>query len=226
MNVHLIEICEDDVDLSASICELITSEGYSARCSSCAEDLDMNFSHRPPDALLLDLRLPGENGRSIATRYRKLYPSLPIIMMSVEGATEDRIAGYESGAMLYLPKPFEPEALLACLKGLFASKTSAEGLRLKLSTRELISQNTITISEAECKLIRLLAVRSPEVIEYWELMECLGYNLEDDKKSNLEVVISRLRKKLRGSSIEREQLQIVAKHQVGYALIGNLEIIS
>ncbi len=83
--------------------------------------MDEQAELQVPDLLLLDIQLPGESGYSIAQRYLRAMPSLRVIMMSVLNKQHDVLTGYNSGAMLYLAKPFRPETLVACLKGVFGS---------------------------------------------------------------------------------------------------------
>src|SRR6185369_853096 len=70
-----------------------------------------------PDAIILDIMLPGESGLDILRRIRR-ESSVPVIMLTAKGEDEDRILGLESGSDDYLPKPFNPRELLARLNAI------------------------------------------------------------------------------------------------------------
>ena len=138
MNKLLIDICEDDSSLAEVMGSILIDIGYQTRWSMTGNELDEQMSVRIADALILDVELPGENGFSIAERYHRTYPLLPIIIMSVRGSQKDHLKGYDSGAMLYLPKPFEPEALIACLNGVLAKrKGDLAAIKLDMKNRKL-----------------------------------------------------------------------------------------
>lgn len=81
------------------------------------EDLDDLAAHTF-DLLILDLNLPGENGLSIAQRYKRANPGCYIIMLTARSRLEDKVAGYESGADIYLTKPVSSAELIAAIKSL------------------------------------------------------------------------------------------------------------
>lgn len=222
-----IVICEDDYDLGSVLSEFLTNNNYNVILTSCSEELDMTCSNITPDVLLLDLQLPGESGLSIAERYHSKRPNLPIIMMSVAATDENQATSYNNGAMLFLPKPFQPAALKAILGGLFRMQTTPiEGLTLKSSDSTILSsEGNLTLTRREAKVMRLMILRMPSVVETYELLEAISSDQEElASKSSIEVLISRLRKKLRDHNIEREQLNIRSEHGIGYSLQGKIAL--
>lgn len=228
MNIPIIALCEDDSDLGLTLQDLLSDAGYRVSLATCSEELDINCSKTPPDILVLDYKLPGEDGRKIAQRYLAQRPNLPVIMMSVDASRDDQIAGFDSGAMLYLPKPFEPEALLAAIGGLVRSRRTQAKSRLvfNFESGKLYSEvGSVVLSRKESALLNLLILRSPEPVEYFELLELIS----DDgsalgTKASLEVMISRLRKKLRDAEIPRDECSIVSSHGFGYSLTGSVNV--
>jgi len=189
-----------------------------------AEELHEQCSRKLPDLLLVDNQLPRESGFSVAARYSKALPSIRIIMMSVLDQKQHFTQGYEAGAMLYLPKRFEPEALRACLRGVFDNSRQAYRLTLKMEPCRLHhAGGSIALSGLEAKLLRCLSLRSPKVVEYFELMDVVGFNMEQSKKTSLEVFVSRLRKKLQ--PIEGHSLAIKNKQNLGYVITEPLQVI-
>ena len=219
-------ICEDDPSLGEVILHRLQQEGYQCRLFCEAFEMD-ECSHSPvPDLLLLDIQLPGESGYSIAQRYLRAIPSLRVIMMSVLNKQYDVLTGYNSGAMMYLAKPFKPEALLACLKGVFGSLADEFpekplGLCLAVASQTLSHQGiTVQLIESEVKVLLFLALRYPEAAEYHELMYHLGLDLESSRKNTLETFISRMRNKL--APIPWHHLTIKNVRNRGYQLSTEL----
>jgi DNA-binding response OmpR family regulator len=151
-------------------------------------------------------------------------------MMSVLSRNEDLMLGYESGAMVYLPKPFKPEALLACLSGIFGANESlaqlASGqLSLNMQTHKLAHKDEYVLLTAnEARVLSFLALRSPTVAEYYEIMEVMSIDLDHARQNTLEAFMSRLRRKLVG--FDCTELTLKNKRNSGYALMGNLIIIN
>jgi two-component system phosphate regulon response regulator OmpR len=75
------------------------------------------LAHGMPDAVVLDLMLPGEDGLALARELRT-HSDVPILMLSARGEEIDRVVGLEVGADDYLAKPFSPRELLARLRAL------------------------------------------------------------------------------------------------------------
>ena len=230
MTAPLIYICEDDPSLGRAIRARLQTEGYRVCWFADPQDMDEQGNKDVPDLLLLDVQLPGETGYSIARRYLRALPGLRVIMMSVLSGSQDLLLGYDSGAMVYLPKPFKPEALLACLSGLFGPKDKLaleqnEQLSLNMQTYQLIHKHgyvALTLNEA--KVLSFLTLRSPAVAEYHEIMEVLGVDLDNARQNTLESFMSRLRQKLVG--IDESEFTLQNKRSSGYRLTGNVVIMN
>ena len=228
MTRPLVYICEDDPGLGGVILNRLQQEGYQCRLFCDSSEMD-EYSNTPvPDLLLLDIQLPGESGYSVAQRYLRAMPNLRVIMMSVLNKQHDILTGYNSGAMLYLAKPFKPEALIACLRGVFGdifdeAHSKPEGLCLSVVSQTLSHQNiSVKLAESEVNMLVFLAVRYPQPVEYHELMEHLGLDLESSRKNTLETFVSRLRQKI--SPIEWEYLTIKNVRNTGYQLSSTIMV--
>jgi DNA-binding response OmpR family regulator len=222
-----IVICEDDYDLGSVLSDYLTNNNFNVILTSCSEELDMTCSNISPDALLLDLQLPGEDGLSIAKRFHSKRPNLPIIMMSVTATDQNQSTAYDNGAMLFLPKPFQPAALKAMLGGLFRMQSAApNGLVLYSSDATIaLPEGVLKLTRRESKVMQLMILRMPAVVETYELLEAISSDREElASKSSIEVLISRLRKKFRDNNLEREQLNIRSEHGIGYSLHGKITL--
>jgi len=223
-----IAICEDDTALGNALQDTLKNAGYRCLLANCSEDLDIIISKENISLLILDNQLPGESGPQIANRLSKSNPLLNIIMMSVKSDIDSRLESYDAGVMLYLAKPFEPADLMAAVNGFKKQFDSSKptGLILETSKLSLISSNnTISLSAKEFIILKLLAVRSPNPVESYELLEAISKDGEDlASKASLEVTISRLRKKLNQANIDRELLHISSSHSLGYSLTGDITL--
>ena len=228
MTNPLVYICEDDPSLGQEIFNRLQQEGYQCCLFKDAFAMDEYSNTAMPDLLLLDIQLPGESGYSIAQRYLRAMPNLRVIMMSVLNKQHDVLAGYNCGAMLYLAKPFKPEALLACLRGVFGNISdeanhASKEVCLNVASQTLSYQNiSVRLAVSEVKMLMSLSLRYPDVLEYHELMEHLGLDLDSARKNTLETFVSRLRHKL--VPIDRNYLTIKTIRNVGYQLSSGITI--
>ncbi len=85
---------------------------------SCAEEFDDLPLRRPPELFVVDLNLPGEDCLVLAARLRRTCPAAGIVITTARSRLDDRVRGYEQVADVYLPKPEDPQELLAVLRSL------------------------------------------------------------------------------------------------------------
>jgi two-component system phosphate regulon response regulator OmpR len=108
-------IVDDDAEVRAMLCEYLGAHGYAVVDADSGAAMRRELERRLPDVILLDVRLPGEDGLSLARYLRERY-DVGIIMVTASGEVIDRIVGLEIGADDYVSKPFDPRELLARLK--------------------------------------------------------------------------------------------------------------
>lgn len=175
------------------------------------------------DAMVLDVMMPHMDGFAVLRTLRERGDKTPILLLTARGETRDRVAGLDLGADDYLPKPFDPDELLARVRALLRrsdtyhpSVLSFGDLSLDPATGELsCGTKRVRLSGREFQLMELF-LRSPGMLFSAErLMEKIwGW----DSKAEISVVwvnISNLRKKLKaiGSGV-----QISASRGLGYLL--------
>ncbi|MBI3969137.1 MAG: response regulator [Chloroflexi bacterium] len=111
-NTGRVLVVDDDEDTREVVRELLTDEGYEVGSVANTGSALETLTHWPPDVILLDLRLPGGDGRSFVQSYRdRPGPHAPIVLFTALGNPDD--LAVEVGADDVLAKPFELEALLA-----------------------------------------------------------------------------------------------------------------
>ncbi|HSC00536.1 MAG TPA: response regulator [Burkholderiaceae bacterium] len=108
-------IVDDDPSIRAMLREYLQGHGYAVAEAGSGAQMRQSIEADLPDVVLLDIRLPGEDGLSLAKYLRERY-DVGIIMVTASGEVIDRVVGLEVGADDYLPKPFDPRELLARLK--------------------------------------------------------------------------------------------------------------
>ena len=106
-------VVDDDQELRALLQRFLGEHGFQVRTAENGAGLDKALEREPPDLIVLDLMMPGEDGLSICRRLRASGETVPVIMLTAKGDPVDRILGLEMGADDYLAKPFTPRELVA-----------------------------------------------------------------------------------------------------------------
>lgn len=221
-------LVEDNATLSQELAHYLNEEGFDVRCADGGRALNEALLERPADILILDLNMAEEDGLSIAQRIRKSLPAVGILMLTARVMSSDKLAGYESGADVYMTKPARPAELSAAIRNLLR-RLAPQLLRTKwiLDTKQLnirFQQTTaISLTVVEADLLKALALGSGCVE-----IEAMQSILQDQNtdiakfKMRLEVLISRLRLKL--SPYTHEVNPIKSVRGRGYQLCLDLEI--
>jgi two-component system OmpR family response regulator len=167
------------------------------------------------DAAILDVMLPEMDGFELCRTIRKTS-SLPLIMLTARGDVMDRVVGLELGADDYLPKPFEPRELLARIQTVLRRTTAVtapaapataagsagalrfEGLLIDLDRRSVQRHGqAVELTGTEFELLVLLAGSPGKVFTRDDILARLrGHAAEDIHSRAVDILVSRLRKKL------------------------------
>jgi DNA-binding response OmpR family regulator len=223
-----IAIIEDHSSLREMMTNHFKKENYKVFSGSMAEELDGYFKKNRADLLILDLNLPGEDGLSIARRYRQAYPNINIIILTVRTEPKDKILGYGTGADLYLAKPVSIEelnaAVLSIKRRLTQEDASKEHPKLDVAKRQLTFNDLKTQLGTQEATVLKKFIDSPEnIVEYWEILELLEKEFTEKNKTAITVYIHRLNKKLEEVGIENPAIQSVWKK--GYQLTKKIIIL-
>jgi DNA-binding response OmpR family regulator len=108
-------VVDDDPSVRSMLREYLEGHGYTIAEAASGPEMREQIEHELPDAVLLDIRLPGEDGLVLA-RYLREHYEVGIIMVTASGDVVDRVVGLELGADDYIAKPFDLRELLARLK--------------------------------------------------------------------------------------------------------------
>jgi len=178
-----------------------------------------------PDVIILDLGLPDLDGVQVTRRLRE-WTQTPIIILSVRGSEQDKIAALDAGADDYLTKPFGTGELTARIRAALrrASPTSeaqpvfqSGGLRVDLLHRQVsVDENPVDLTPTEYELLKLLVQNAGKVVTHNQLLRAVWGTGYEDEGHLLRVNISNLRHKI---EIDPAQPRyILTESGVGYRL--------
>ena len=233
MSTPNILLVEDDPALRTLIVRALRENGFAVRAASAAPEMWAAFDSGPVDLILLDVMLPGTNGFDLCRALRQ-RTAVPIIFISAKGSETDRVVGLELGADDYLAKPFGTRELVARVRAVLRRPPLAEtasgkpdrivfdGWSLNLPRRELLSPTgaIVDLTGAEFDLLVTLCDNAGRVIARERLIELSRARLGDSSDRSIDVLISRLRRKLSGSGHEAPILTV---RGVGYMLSTTVE---
>jgi two-component system response regulator MprA len=216
-------VVDDDPRILSVVSRGLHFEGYDVQTAADGAEALRIARENPPNAVVLDVMLPGIDGLEVCRRLRR-GTNVPILMLTARDAVPDRIAGLDSGADDYLIKPFDFDELVARIRALLR-RTQAQqeevltcaDLRLHTSAREAYrGGRRIELTTREYELL-LLFLRNPRhVLTREQILDRVWGDLSVDSNA-IEVHIGRLRDKLEAHGEER---LIQTVRGAGYALRG------
>jgi two-component system OmpR family response regulator len=226
-------VVDDDPQLRQLVREYLGEHGYTVRVAADGVEMWAEIEKPPVDMVILDLMLPGEDGLALCRDLRS-RSSVPILMLTARGGETDRIVGLEMGADDYLPKPFSPRELLARIKSIL--RRAQDGVAV-LPSREfrfarwtldtgahhLVDENGVVVplSTGEYRLLKALVENGNRVMSRDQLMESLAGRESGPFDRTIDVMISRLRRRLGDDA--REPALIKTVRNGGYLLAAKVE---
>jgi len=217
-------VVDDERPVRESLRRALELEGYEIELAEGGgEALEKLEGESQPDALVLDVLMPGIDGLEVCRRLRREGSQLPVLMLTARAEIENRVAGLDAGADDYLTKPFALEELLARLRALLrrASQDGREVLRfadleLDPGTREVRRDGEqIELTRTEFSLLELFMLNPRQVLTRTIIFERVwGYDFGFASNS-LDVYIGYLRRK---TEVGGRPRLIQTVRGVGYAL--------
>ena len=193
-------VVDDDEGIRSLVKKYLNERKYLVTTADNAENASEKISVIKFDLIILDIMMPGKSGLDFLKEHKENIKT-PVILLTAKGEPNERIEGLEMGADDYLPKPFEPKELLLRIKNIL-SKTKKidqkrviefENIKIDLN-KQLIFKNKIEykINNTE-KIILEKMINNPG--KTFERME-IGKLIDLDKERSIDVIITRLRKKI------------------------------
>ena len=216
-------IAEDDLDLAEALAVFLEKHQYTVDAvhdGSAALDYAGTGDY---DAVILDIMMPKLDGLQVLARLRDSGVSTPVMLLTAKGEKDDRVAGFNSGADDYLPKPFAPDELLARVRAMLRRAGDYKPPVLRFGDLELDCGSgairrggrSERLSGREFQVMELF-MRSPRVILPAERIMERVWGWDAEAEINVVWVhISNLRKKLAGVG---SSVAIRASRGLGYSL--------
>jgi two-component system response regulator MprA len=217
-------VVDDDRAVREALRRALTLGGYELQVAEDGEQALELIAQSVPDAVVLDLGLPGIDGLEVCRRIRRLGNRVPILILTARDAVADRIDGLDVGADDYMVKPFDVGELKARLRALLR-RASPEGDPDELSFAEVtldagrhgarVGEQFVELTRTEYQLLELLMLNPRHVLSHSVIYDRVwGYDFGPASNA-LRVYIGYLRRKL-DSAGARELIHTV--RGVGYAL--------
>jgi RNA polymerase sigma factor (sigma-70 family) len=147
-------IVEDDASVRDSLGVLLGLHGYRTQSFVCAEDFLRVYQASWAGCLLLDVRMPGMNGLELQTALREKRVVLPVIIITAHGDVPTVRASLKAGAVDFLEKPVDPDALLIAVR---AALDTDAARRRQARGAELAEQQLSTLTARERQVLELVA---------------------------------------------------------------------
>jgi two-component system, OmpR family, response regulator len=194
-------LIEDDRTLSDAIAKALRGEGFGVETAYDGE----NF-----DAVVLDLGLPKRDGVTVLADWRAEGRAMPVLILTARDAWSDKVKGFRAGADDYLVKPFRVEELILRLRALIRRAAGHAATVLTLGELSFDSQTgqfelsglPLRLTAFEWRIMSIMMLRPDTVIDRMELTERVYEGDLGSDSNSLDVIVSRLRKKIAPAKIE------------------------
>jgi two-component system, OmpR family, response regulator MprA len=218
-------VVDDERAVRDSLRRALELEGYGVELAEDGEQALRRLEVEPqPDAVILDVLMPGADGLEVCRRLRNAGNAVPVLMLTARSEVDSRVAGLDAGADDYLSKPFALAELLARLRALLRRLGSDDAtavlrfadLELDTGTREVRrGGDLIDLTRTEFALLELLLANPRRVLTRAQILEQVwGYDFPTTGNA-LEVYIGYLRRK---TEADGEPRLIHTVRGVGYVL--------
>tara|TARA_Y100001970_G_C14184297_1_gene831613 strand:- start:796 stop:1473 length:678 start_codon:yes stop_codon:yes gene_type:complete len=218
-DTHIL-VVDDDERIRELVKQYLNENNYLVTTANSAEDAEDKLKFIKFDLIILDIMMPGKSGLEF-TESNKNKINTPIILLTAKGQSSERIVGLEVGADDYLPKPFEPKELLLRVKNILKNtkiknlKNKIEFGNIYIDLNKLFIKNKndeykINLTE---KTILEKMINSPGQIF---TRDEIGKIINLEKERSIDVIITRLRKKIEENPKNPKYLQTIRGE--GYVL--------
>ena len=193
-------VVDDDDGIRTLVKKYLNENNFLVTTASSAEDASEKIKIVNFDLIILDIMMPGKSGLDFLKQNKKKLQT-PIILLTAKGEPNERIEGLEIGADDYLPKPFEPKELILRIKNIIEKTKSHDQLRIvdfkniKIDlNKQLILRNKkeFKINTTEKKILEKMISNPGKTFS----REDIGLIIDLNKERSIDVIITRLRKKI------------------------------
>ena len=232
MPLSKILIIDDDKELNKLLSSYLRQYNFEPMASTLPSEGMALMNTFAPDLIVLDVMLPEKNGFEVCQDIRRIS-KIPIVMLTARGDLSDRIVGLELGADDYLPKPYDPRELVARIQSVLRRTqgtlqgatpktmlTSAElSVDLVKASADLAGQD-LELTTSEFAVLKQLMENAGRTLTRDEIVQNLRGNNWDSLDRTVDMVVSRLRHKLKDASKNPQYLKTMWGE--GYRFVGHV----
>ena len=193
-------VVDDDEGIRTLVKKYLNENNYLVTTANSAEDAFEKIQIIKFDLIILDIMMPGKSGLEFIKENQKKLDT-PVILLTAKGKADERVEGLEVGADDYLPKPFEPKELILRIQNIIRKTKKNnqkrviqfENIKIDLNKQLIIKKNTeYKINNTEKKILEKMINNPGKTFS----REDIGILTELDKERSIDVIITRLRKKI------------------------------
>lgn len=225
-NGTLILVIDDEASVRRMLRYALEGHGYVVQEAATGESGLTEAATCSPDAVVLDLGLPGMDGTRILQRLRE-WSDVPVLILSVRDEPDDKVDALDAGADDYVTKPFDTEELLARLRAIQRRAGTGEAAPIiALGRLEVdvpahavrINGHEIKMSPIEFSLLRVLAQHAGRIVTHRTILREVWGPKSEEQSQYLRVHFAHIRRKLKEAGLESPS--IVNEPGIGYRLAG------
>ena len=213
-------VVDDDDGIRSLVKKYLNENNYLISTANSAEDAAEKIKIVKFDLIILDIMMPGKSGLEFIQENKKKIDT-PIILLTAKGEANERVVGLEIGADDYLPKPFEPKELILRIQNII-SKTKRNDLKRVIEFKNIkidLNKNLIIKNDLEYKINNTEKIILEKMInnpgKVFSRID-IGNLIKIDKERSIDVIITRLRKKIETDPKNPKYLQTI--RGTGYVL--------
>ncbi len=221
-------VADDDPKIRKFLVANLKALGYEVIVAVDGDHCLKQFEKFCPDLMLLDIMMPKIDGLTVLKHIRAIS-SVPVLLLTAKGETEDKVIGLNSGADDYLPKPFALEELFARINALLrrqgsygnqvnsarTSELAIGPLRLNTIQRRVWVENSdVHLTANEFKVLALLMRHSESVLSHEFILQSVWGDKTMSEVHYVRIIIARIRQKIKDAGFQGEFIRSVSG--VGY----------
>ena len=211
-NAHIL-VVDDDDGIRELVKKYLSENNFLITTANSAEDAKEKISIIKFDLIVLDIMMPGKSGLEF-TSENKDNINTPIILLTAKGESNERVEGLEVGADDYLPKPFDPKELVLRIKNIL-NKTKSKNIKriiefdnVKIDLNKLLiiqNKKEFKINNTEKTILEKMINAPGQTFS----RESIGKIIDLEKERSIDVIITRLRKKIEINPKNPKYLQTI-----------------
>ncbi|MDE0113583.1 MAG: response regulator transcription factor [Albidovulum sp.] len=231
-NLPHILLVDDDDRIRALLKQYFETKGFRCATGRNAAEAELFLSVLRFDLMVLDVMMPGENGRDFAARLVGSGETMPIILLTALGNTEDKVGGLRAGVDDYVPKPCHPEELVLRIRAILRRSSASERERPQAAILEFgefvfDSQkgrlrrggDHVHLTQTDISMLNCLAQTPNEIVPRERFAAITDAGPDSDRERIVDVMMSRLRKKIEADPRRPRHIRTI--RGIGYTLQTN-----